>query len=106
MAKPITLRIDVMKIAKQHLYQGKNGAKYLNLAIFENRDGPDKYDNTHYIVQDIPKEARDAGEKGAILGNAKIEMGSSHRSQQRSDAERGRRPSTGLDPDDNSDIEF
>ncbi len=73
MAKPITIRIDVKKILKEHLYEGKNGAKYLNLAIFENRDGLDRFGNSHYVVQDIPKEARDRGEKGPILGNAKIE---------------------------------
>jgi hypothetical protein len=77
MPKPSTIRIDVMKIDKTALHPGKDGAKYLNLAIFENRDGPDKYDNTHFVVQDLPKERRDKGEKGAILGNAKIEGGSS-----------------------------
>lgn len=72
MAKPITARIDLSKIAKEHIFHGKNGAKYLNVAVFPNKDGTDQYGFSHYIVQDIPKEARDAGERGAILGNLKM----------------------------------
>jgi hypothetical protein len=75
MARPITVSINVTKILKQYLHEGKNG-KYLNLAIFENRDGPGKYGDTHYVIQDIPKEARDRGEKGPIIGNCKMDAGS------------------------------
>lgn len=71
MGRPITISINVSKIDKQYIYEGKSG-KYLNIAVFENRDGPDKYGNTHYCVQDLPKEARDQGVKGAIIGNAKF----------------------------------
>jgi len=104
MAKPITIRIDVEKILKEHLYEGKNGAKYLNLAIFENRDGADKYGNTHYVVQDLPKEARDRGEKGPILGNAKIETGrSSPEPRQERKVSNGGRPYA---ESDDSGIDF
>lgn len=96
MARPITIRIDLAKVAKEHIYAGKNGAKYLNIAIFPNRDGESQYGDTHYCVQDIPKEARDAGIKGNIIGNMK--MPSDDQSQRSSSPDRGfSRPSGGRD---------
>lgn len=71
MARPIQLKIDVTKIDKSHLYQGQT-AKYLDCAVWPNRDGADKFGFTHYITQSVSKEARDAGVKGAIIGNAKF----------------------------------
>lgn len=65
-------KINVKRILKDHLFEGKNG-KYLDLVIWEKKDGPDQYGNTHIICQDIGKEARDRGEKGPIIGNIKIE---------------------------------
>jgi len=66
----ITLKINVSRILKEHLFEGKNG-KYLDLVLFENKDGQDKFGNTGFVVQDLGKEARDRGEKGPILGNWK-----------------------------------
>jgi hypothetical protein len=60
-----TAKIDVKKIDKAHLYKGQ----YLDLVIWENRDGPGKYGDTHMIVQSVSKEDRAAGKKGAIVGN-------------------------------------
>jgi hypothetical protein len=60
-----TAKIDVTKIDKAHLYNGK----YLDVVIWENRDGPGKYGDTHMVVQSVSKEARQAGKKGAIIGN-------------------------------------
>ena len=65
-----TAKIDVTKIDKTQLFQGKT-AKYLDLIFFENREGPDQYGNDGYIVQGVSKEARDRGERGAIIGNWK-----------------------------------
>lgn len=70
--RPSKIKIDVTKIDKSHLYKGAKGT-YLNCALFENRDGPGQYGDTHFITQEISKEARDRGEKGAIIGNATIE---------------------------------
>jgi hypothetical protein len=69
----ITAKINVTKILKQHLYQGKQG-KYLDLIIWENKDGPDDYGNTHIICQSLSKEARERGEKRPIIGNLKLEQ--------------------------------
>jgi hypothetical protein len=65
----ITVKIDVSKINKEFLYQGKT-AKYLDLVLWESPD--DKYGNDYRVVQGLPKEARAAGKKGAILGNGKV----------------------------------
>lgn len=69
---PITkIKIDVTKIQKEHLFKGERGT-YLDIAMFENRDGEDRYGNIGYCVQEISKEAREAGAKGPIIGNYKI----------------------------------
>ena len=57
---------------KEHLFRGEKGT-YLDLVIWENKNGPDQYGNTHTICQSISKEAREAGEKGPILGNMRME---------------------------------
>lgn len=66
----ITYKINVTRIDKSALFDGKNG-KYLDGAFMENRNGPDQYGNDGFIVQDIGKERREKGEKGPIIGNWK-----------------------------------
>ena len=68
MARPIKLKLNVSRILKAHLYAGKNG-NYLDLVAWPNKNGPDQYGNTHFVCQELSKEARDAGEKGPIIGN-------------------------------------
>lgn len=65
---PIKLKIDVTKIIKEHLFKGAKGT-YLDVVLWPTPD--DQYDNDWRVVQDLPREARDAGEKGPILGNGK-----------------------------------
>lgn len=45
------------------------GKKYLNLTVNESKEV--KYGNTHYVQISTTKEEREAGKKGAILGNGK-----------------------------------
>ena len=33
------------------------------------QNGAGQYGDTHFVVQDLPREARDKGEQGPILGN-------------------------------------
>lgn len=66
--KPIKLRINVLNIAKQHLYKGAKGT-YLDCAVWPNKNGADDYGFTHRVVQEVSREAREAGEKGPIIGN-------------------------------------
>ena len=69
MARPIwNGKIDVMKIDKAHLYKGKSGT-YLDFAVWESTN--EKHGNSHFLTQDVSKEAREAGAKGAIIGNLK-----------------------------------
>jgi hypothetical protein len=68
-----TLNINVTKIDKSAIYEGKNG-KYVSLVLFENKEGRDQYGNDGFVTQDIGKDRRLAGERGPIIGNWK-EMG-------------------------------
>lgn len=69
--RPITASISLSRVDKSLLIEGKKG-KYLAIAIFENRDGPDQYGNTHFVTQDVSKEMRQAGKQGPIIGNARF----------------------------------
>ena len=70
MSKPIKLRINVLNIAKQHLYKGAKGT-YLDCVAWPSKTAG-QYGDTHYIVQELSRERRDAGEKGAIIGNMTV----------------------------------
>lgn len=65
----ITGKIDVMKIRKDKLYAGAKG-KYLDITLIPTPTS--EYGDDYMIVQDLGKEARQSGEKGPILGNARI----------------------------------
>lgn len=107
----LNIKIDVTKILKEHLFTGKNGAKYLDLTVWQNRDGVDQYGNSHMVVQALPKELRDQGQKGPILGNGKTfgqQQSSQHAS--RSTSQGGAKPprdNGGKDyPDEDDSIPF
>lgn len=65
----IKLRIDVTKIDKTKLFKAESGAVYLDVVLIET---PTSQYNDYMAVQNLPKADRDAGLKGAILGNAKV----------------------------------
>ena len=67
----IRCKIDLRRVDKAKLYTGEKGT-YLDCTLLENRDGTDQYGNNFMIVQDVSKADREAGVKGAILGNAKF----------------------------------
>lgn len=69
----IACKIDCMKIDKARLFEGKNGAKYLDCILIETPDG--KYGD-FMITQSVSKEEREKGVRGAILGNGKYLGGS------------------------------
>jgi len=69
MSKTIALKIDVSKIDKSRLFQGKKGT-YLDAVLFL-KDDDDEYGNNGMIVQSVTQEEREAGTRGAILGNSK-----------------------------------
>ena len=60
-----------MKIDKSKLFTSeKSGSKYLDCTVFLN-DEADSYGQFGMVTQDVTKEQRDSGEKGAILGNVR-----------------------------------
>ena len=67
----IAIKIDVTKIDKSRLFQGKNGAQYLDATVFVNEEQGNFGDNG-MVTQSVSKEERESGVKGAILGNVKL----------------------------------
>ena len=67
----ISGNINVSKIDKTKLIKGEKGM-YLNITTFVNLDEKDEYDNNGMITQSITKEEKEAGGKGAILGNTRV----------------------------------
>jgi hypothetical protein len=83
----ITGKIDVTKIDKSRLYQGKKG-KYLKVLLVETPNS--KYENDYMIVQEPTEEERKNKVKTPILGNARIieskgNRGNGGQSQQQED---------------------
>jgi len=68
----VNLSIDVKSIEKARLIAHQNGKTYLNMTVFIDPDSPDQYGQHGMITQDVSKEEKDGGVKGAILGNAKV----------------------------------
>jgi hypothetical protein len=66
----IQVKLDVTKIDKTKLFQGKQGT-YLDAVIFL-KDTPDQYGNNGMIVQSVSADERAQAIKGAILGNVKV----------------------------------
>jgi hypothetical protein len=65
----IRIKINCSAISKPHLFKGAKGT-YLDVTLIETPN--DKFGNDYVAVQDLGKEARERGEKGPILGNAKL----------------------------------
>jgi len=67
----VEISIDVTKIEKARLYQGKKG-KYINLTTFIDTEEVDKFDNNGFISHKQTKEEREAKTKTTIVGNCKV----------------------------------
>lgn len=70
MARIISASIDVTKIDKAKLVDGKKGEKYLNLTIIVN-DEQNKYGQDTSITEGQTKEEREAKAEKKYLGNGK-----------------------------------
>jgi len=68
MQEPLKISIDVTKIDKTAIYEGKKG-KYLSLVVWPNKSGEDEYGNIATVKQDLGAERK--GEQVPIIGNAK-----------------------------------
>jgi hypothetical protein len=67
----ISIRVDVTKIDKARLFEGKKGT-YLDLTTFIDLDHQDEYGNNGFISQSVNKEEREQGIQTPILGNTKV----------------------------------
>ena len=67
----VSLKIDVSKIEKDRLFKGAKGT-YLDATVFIDTAELDQYGNSGMITQDVKKEEKQNGIKGAILGNCKV----------------------------------
>ena len=70
MAKLINLSLNVSKIDKSKLFEGKNGS-YLNLTVSVN-DEEDQFGNNVSCYQQQTKEEREAKADRNYLGNGKV----------------------------------
>lgn len=70
MARIINGSIDLSKINKSKIKDGKNGQKYYDISITVN-DTPNEYGQDVSIAQSQTKEEREAKEKKIYLGNGK-----------------------------------
>lgn len=71
MATIATISIDLNKLDKSKIIEGKNGAKYYNFNIALN-DQTDQYGNNIQVSEPQTKEQRDAKEKKTFYGNGKV----------------------------------
>lgn len=70
MASIISANIDLTKINKSKIYEGKKG-KYYPISIVLN-DEPGQYGDSGYIMTEQTKEERDAKMQKQYLGNVKV----------------------------------
>ena len=102
MPRPIKIKIDVSKIDKAALYKGAKGT-YLDCVAWPSK-ATGQYGDTHYIVQELSREKRDAGEKGAIIGNMTVPDDEPH--QQSRPVQRQQKMDEVFPPDEGGDIPF
>ena len=69
-AKTVIVSVDITKIDRTKAFKGKNGAEYIDLVLINTPEN--QYGSTYMAVQGVSKEEKEAGVKGAILGNAKV----------------------------------
>ena len=67
----VSFKMDVSKIDKARIYKGEKG-NYLSFTAFIDLNNLDQHGNSGMITQDVSKEERAQGVKGAILGNSKV----------------------------------
>ena len=66
------LKIDLSKMDMARIFNGKNGAQYLDATIFVDLEQLDQYGNSGMITQDITKEEKAQKIQGNILGNGNV----------------------------------
>ena len=67
----VNLKINVTDIDKAKLYNGEKGT-YLNAVAFIDIENKSRFGDNGMITQAISKEEKEAGNRGAILGNSTV----------------------------------
>lgn len=114
MSNIITAKIDVTLIDKARLFPGKKANKagkmpqYLDVVLIPSSNS--QFGDTHMIVQSVTKEEREAGTKGAILGNAKEKASEGYQSdapqERHTPPPRSTRPTPPSDEYTDEDVPF
>ena len=89
MSEVIVCKIDVTKIDKARLFQGKKGT-YLDLVLIPTPNSD--YGDDYMAVQGVSKEERGSGVRGAILGNAKVLQSRSSEPEEQQPEDEDQRP--------------
>ena len=66
----INISIDLTKLDKSKIIEGKNGAKYINITVDALKE-KDQYGKTHTVYLSQTKEEREAKEKKVYVGNGR-----------------------------------
>ena len=69
MASIIAVKVDLSMVDMKRLFDGRNGAKYLDLILLPSRNP--RFGESHIVKQSVTKEERQARLEMPILGNAK-----------------------------------
>jgi len=96
----VELNIDVTKIDKERLYQGKKG-KYLTMTTFIDIDNKDQYENNGMITH----KKNEGEERAPILGNCKVFWSDSGQAQQQAPQQQAPQAPASFD-DMDSDVPF
>src|SRR5690554_4006148 len=84
MAQIISVSIDLNKLDKSRIIEGKNGAKYYNSTVNVN-DEKDQYGNDASVTISQTAEERQAKAQRTFVGNGRVVWsGTSNRPQQQS----------------------
>jgi hypothetical protein len=65
----IKISVNLSKLPKDKMTTSKTGEKWINLILWENRDGLDKFGNTHALSVSKTKEEKD--QPNVYVGNGK-----------------------------------
>jgi hypothetical protein len=68
----ISVKIDLNKIDESRVFQGKNGARYLDLTTFIDTEKESQYGDHGFVSQATTKDEREAKVQTPILGNTKV----------------------------------
>ena len=74
MSKLLNLSINLSKIDKSKIIEGKTGNKYLDIDVWIN-DDPDQYGNDASVSIRQSKDEREAKERKTYIGNGKKMFG-------------------------------